>query len=73
MCLSREKVILTLMRILSELVSTNVGIHRLLHGISRFFIFFKEHLFFIFNQMLSIGSFGRRGFCTFAQARLRLR
>ena len=50
-----------LMRILSELVfyTINVGIHRLLHGIHRSFILFIEQLFFIFNQMLSIGSLVR--------------
>ena len=34
--------------------------HRLLHDIPQFFILFLEELFLIFNQMLSIGSFGRR-------------
>ena len=34
--------------------------HRLLHDIPRFFILFLEELFLIFNQMLSVGSFGRR-------------
>ena len=33
---------------------------RLLHDIPRFIILFLEQLFFIFNQMLSIGLFGRR-------------
>ena len=44
-----------LLRLLSELE----GISRLLHDILRFFISFIEQLFFIFNQMFSIGSFGR--------------
>ena len=34
--------------------------HRLLHDIPRFLILFLEKLFLIFNQILSIGSFGRR-------------
>ena len=34
--------------------------HRLLDDIPRFLILFLEELFLIFNQMLSIGSFGRR-------------
>ena len=46
-----------LMRIL---YTTKAGIHRLLHDIPRFFIFFIEQLFLIFNQMLSIPAFGRR-------------
>ena len=52
-----------LMRILSELIfiPQNIGIHRPLHDIPRFFIFFIEQLYF--SQMLSIGSFGRREFC----------
>ena len=43
-----------LMRILSFLVriyTTSIGIHRLLHVILRFFIFFVEQLFFMVNQM----------------------
>ena len=50
------------MRILSELIfiPTNVGINRLLHDISRFSILFRDQLFFIFNQLLSIRSLGRR-------------
>ena len=50
------------MRILSErvFITTDAGIHRLLHDIPRFFMFFIEQLFLIFNQMLSIRAFGRR-------------
>ena len=33
--------------------------HRLLHDIPRISILFMEELFLIFNQMLSIVSFGR--------------
>ena len=43
-----------------NIYTTNVGLHRLLHGIPRFLIIFLEELFLIFNRMLSIGSFGRR-------------
>ena len=34
--------------------------HSLLHDIPRFLILFLEELFLIFNQMLSIRTFGRR-------------
>ena len=37
--------------------------HSLLHGIPRFLILFLEELFLIFNQMLSIRTFGRGGYC----------
>ena len=33
--------------------------HRLLHDIPRFSVLFLEELFLIFNQIMSIGSFGR--------------
>ena len=34
--------------------------HRLLHDIPLFLILFLEEFFLIFNQLLNIGSFGRR-------------
>ena len=41
-----------LMRILSaaRIYTTNVGIHKLLHDIPRFLIFFVEQLFFNYNR-----------------------
>ena len=35
--------------------------HSLLHDIPQFLILFLDELFLIFNQMLSIREFGRRG------------
>ena len=49
----------------TQKVTTVIEIHRLLHDIPRIFIFFIEQLCFIFNQLLSIGSIGRRAICIY--------
>ena len=43
----------------ARIYTTKAGIHRLLHDILRFLIFFIEQLFIIFNQMLSVQAFCR--------------
>ena len=56
-----QKINMTLLEyFLSQIYTTNVRMDGLLHDIPQFLVFFLKQLFFIFNQMLSIGSFGRR-------------
>ena len=45
--------------------TANVGRHRLLHDIPRFLILVLKELILIFDQMLSIVSFGRREIANF--------
>ena len=42
-----------------QIYTTNIGMHMLLHDITRFNILFPEQLFLIFNQMLSIDVYTR--------------